>query len=62
MREFAALRMVWRASAAWMVVEMSATWCVRKLHVGSDMVGFLSVKTVASRLFACGMWTLVIVQ
>jgi len=27
----AALRMVW-ASAAWMAVEMLATWCVRKLR------------------------------
>jgi len=31
MRALAALRAVW-ASAAWMAVEMSATWCVRKLR------------------------------
>jgi hypothetical protein len=31
MRALAALRMVW-ASAAWMAVEMLATWCVRKLR------------------------------
>ena len=30
MRELAASRMV-KASAAWMAVEMLATWCVRKL-------------------------------
>jgi hypothetical protein len=33
MRALAALRMVW-ASAAWMAVEMLATWCVRKLRGG----------------------------
>ena len=31
MRALAALRMVW-ASAAWMAVEMLASWCVRKLR------------------------------
>jgi len=31
MRALAALRMVW-ASAAWMAVEMLATWSVRKLR------------------------------
>ena len=31
MRALAALRMVW-ASAAWLEVEMLATWCVRKLR------------------------------
>jgi hypothetical protein len=31
MRALAALRTVW-VSAAWMAVEMLATWCVRKLR------------------------------
>jgi len=31
MRELAASRMVEASAAAWMAVEMSATWCVRKL-------------------------------
>ena len=40
MRALAALRMVW-ASAAWMAVEMLATWCVRKLRgdASGDVVG-----------------------
>jgi hypothetical protein len=46
MRALAAVRMVW-ASAAWMAVEMLATWCVRKLR-GPGGCAALAISRVVS--------------